>query len=45
MEIALKTFRVTPGKSVDLKKRKTKVKPAYRSKGITRRSWPIMSRA
>lgn len=32
MEIALKTFRVTPGKSVDLKKRKTKVKPAYRSK-------------
>lgn len=32
MEIALKTYRIAQGKPVDLKKRKTRVKPVYRSK-------------
>ncbi|WP_183628632.1 ADP-polyphosphate phosphotransferase [Novosphingobium sediminicola] len=32
MEIALKTYRIPEGKSVDLKKRKTHVRPAYESK-------------
>ena len=32
MDIALKAYRVPEGKKLDLKKRKTKVKPVYRSK-------------